>query len=95
MNKRVLAGLCLAVGLSVCGWWATTSRQLFTLNNVQHIEKVKDDFGEMVEKVTWVDKFEPGLLDVVLPVDGFLTAAAALLLVLDLRARKKQAQAPT
>lgn len=91
MNKRMLAALCLAVALGVVGWWATTSRQYFILNKVQHVEQVKDDFGDMVEKVTWQDKFEPGLLDLVLPIDGILTSAAALLLVLDMRARKKLA----
>lgn len=91
MNKRILAIACLAAAAAVVGWWATTERSMFTKNQVQHTVKVKDDFGDEVEKITWEDKFVPGLLDVALPADGALTVAAAVLLFLDAKARKKQA----
>jgi hypothetical protein len=88
---KKLAVVCFVLALAVIGWWASTSRAYWMATKVQHVEKVKDDFGDEVEKVTWEDKFVPGLLDVTLPAAGGLTFAGVVLLWLDRRRNKQGA----
>lgn len=89
--KRTAAIVCLVLGALVLGWWAASGASLWTQTEVKEVTKVKDDFGDEVEKVTWHKKFVPGALDLAVPVDAALTVAAAVLLILDKKERQRGA----
>ena len=90
MNKKALAGFCMALAAIAVGYWLIAGEgSMFTKTQVEVKIKEDDGFGEMRERSEWKEAFVPGLLDAVLPVAGGLNAAAIVLLLLDRRGRKR------
>lgn len=61
--KITVALLALAGALDLLVWWAASGLNWFTLDKVAVISQSKDDFGDLVTKTEWVERFVPGLLD--------------------------------
>ena len=80
--KILLALLSVAGALTVMLWWGAAGASWFTLDKVLKTTVVKDDFGDMVTKEVWVDKFVPGLLDFAAPGFSVLMFVALVLLYL-------------
>lgn len=75
----LVALLAVAGALTTAVWWAVSGASWFTLQKVLTHQTVVDEFGDAVTKEIWVDKFVPGLLDLVGPMAGGMLAVAALM----------------
>lgn len=78
--KITVALLALAGALDLLVWWAVSGWHWFTLDKVAVVTQVKDDFGDIVSKTEWVERFVPGLLDFAGPGAAGLGFAAVTLL---------------
>lgn len=96
---KIAAWLMLALILGVGLTWAiqgpwnseSPSLNLTTMTKKLVKEKMKDEFGDEIEKETWVKSFRIGLLDVTLPAVGGCTLVG-LFLVWRIRRASKTAK---
>ncbi len=77
--KITAALLAIAAALNLVIWWAAAGASLFTQTQVMKTVVSKDDFGDMVAKNVWIDRFVPGLLDLSAPTAAGLIFVALVL----------------
>lgn len=80
--KITAALLAIAAALNLLVWWLAAGANWFTKTAVMKTIVTKDDFGDMVSKDVWVDRFVPGLLDMAAPGAGGLLFVALVLMYL-------------
>lgn len=83
--KITVALLALAGALDLLVWWAVCGLNWFTLDKVAVTTQITDDFGDVVTKTEWVERFVPGLLDFAGPGAAGLGFVALTLLWLSRR----------
>lgn len=86
------AVLCFVLALAAGGVWLAQGRELVTRTEKLVVEKVKDEFGDEVEKKRWEKHFAVGL-ELVGPAGGGLVLLGGVLLFVARRRAKKAAKA--